>query len=165
MRCGFTSHLVLRIHIAPCVANSLRRARSTKCNKSSKNPARCIGLCDKYKQVTSGPGRRFAQFGPVRKFEQGWAQVPPATWARPARAPRATRTPEIEYFRPAPNEVKHRMGRPYRGGSAMFGTSSNLLLPVAVWARPEFRGMPGPSPTGTSTLAQTVGWVTFRSPR
>ena len=161
MCCGFTSHLVLRIH------KGEREAQNA--NKVGKSQvlllARCIGLSDKYKQVTSGPGRSFVQFGPVRKFEQGWAQVPPAPWARPARAPRATRTPEIEYFLPAPNEVKHRMGRPYRGGSAMFGTSSNLLLPVAVWARPEFRGMPGPSPTGTSTLAQTVGWVTFRSPR
>ena len=126
-------------HFAPCVADSLRTLccefteASEKRNMQQKleNPARCIRLCDKYKQVTSGPGRSFVQFGPVRKFEQGWAQVPPAPWARPARAPRATRTPEIEYFRPAPNGVKHRMGRPYRGGSAMFGTSSNLLVPVS----------------------------------
>ena len=87
--CGFTSHLVLRIH------KGEREAQNA--NKVGKNQvlllARCIGLSDKYKQVTSGPGRSFVQFGPVRKFEQGWAQVPPAPWARPARAPRATRTP------------------------------------------------------------------------
>ena len=71
--CGFTSHLVLRIH------KGEREAQNA--NKVGKSQvlllARCIGLSDKYKQVTSGPGRSFVQFGPVRKFEQGWAQVPP----------------------------------------------------------------------------------------